>query len=315
MMRVKAFDTSAISLVLTTLLLGGCISVATLAQATYAWGDESTTESTDNMTSNDTPNDKPNKEESPDSPAPSPKPEWLLKEDGWYYIGPDGEPCTGWQLVQGDWYWLDPAQQGRMSTGLFVDETGGTYFSNDKGVMQKNCWAQWQLVQGDWYWLDPAQQGRMSTGLFVDETGGTYFSNDKGVMQKNCWAQSGGAWYWLSSSGSTKSGWLSNKGSWYWLDPAKQGRMATGWLQEGKTWYYLTGSGAMATGWRRGGCRRARPGTTSPARAPWRRERASLTARSTTLTATAPGGALTKQQSYSQNGLNLNPALPTGLFS
>lgn len=183
----------------------------------------------------------PDDTEKPDDPAPTPKPGWLLEDDAWYYIGTDGQHCTGWQLLQGNWYWLDPARQGRMSTGLFTDSNGETYYANDKGVMQRNGWVQarggwywlsasgatktgWLSSKGSWYWLDPTEEGRMATG----------------------WQPIHGEWYYLTGTGAMATGWRKVNGSWYWLKDS--GAMATGWLQQGRTWYYLTGSGAMATG-------------------------------------------------------------------
>ena len=183
----------------------------------------------------------PDDTEKPDDSAPTPKPGWLLEDDAWYYIGTDGQHCTGWQLLQGNWYWLDPARQGRMSTGLFTDSNGGTYYANDKGVMQRNGWVQarggwywlsasgatktgWLSSKGSWYWLDPTEEGRMATG----------------------WQPIHGEWYYLTGTGAMATGWRKVNGSWYWLKDS--GAMATGWLQQGRTWYYLTGSGAMATG-------------------------------------------------------------------
>ena len=183
----------------------------------------------------------PDDTEKPDDPAPTPKPGWLLEDDAWYYIGTDGQHCTGWQLLQGNWYWLDPARQGRMSTGLFTDSNGETYYANDKGVMQRNGWVQarggwywlsasgatktgWLSSKGSWYWLDPTEEGRMATG----------------------WQPIHGEWYYLTGTGAMATGWRKVNGSWYWLKDS--GAMATGWLQQGRTWYYLTASGAMATG-------------------------------------------------------------------
>ena len=183
----------------------------------------------------------PDDTEKPDDPAPTPKPGWLLEDNAWYYIGTDGQHCTGWQLLQGNWYWLDPARQGRMSTGLFTDSNGETYYANDKGVMQRNGWVQarggwywlsasgatktgWLSSKGSWYWLDPTEEGRMATG----------------------WQPIHGEWYYLTGTGAMATGWRKVNGSWYWLKDS--GAMATGWLQQGRTWYYLTGSGAMATG-------------------------------------------------------------------
>ena len=183
----------------------------------------------------------PDDTEKPDDPAPTPKPGWLLEDDAWYYIGTDGQHCTGWQLLQGNWYWLDPARQGRMSTGLFTDSNGETYYANDKGIMQRNGWVQarggwywlsasgatktgWLSSKGSWYWLDPTEEGRMATG----------------------WQPIHGEWYYLTGTGAMATGWRKVNGSWYWLKDS--GAMATGWLQQGRTWYYLTASGAMATG-------------------------------------------------------------------
>ena len=183
----------------------------------------------------------PDDTEKPDDPAPTPKPGWLLEDDAWYYIGTDGQHCTGWQLLQGNWYWLDPARQGRMSTGLFTDSNGETYYANDKGVMQRNGWVQarggwywlsasgatktgWLSSKGSWYWLDPTEEGRMATG----------------------WQPIHGEWYYLTGTGAMATGWRKVNGSWYWLKDS--GAMATGWLQQGRAWYYLTASGAMATG-------------------------------------------------------------------
>ena len=187
------------------------------------------------------PDSAPDETAKPSEPAPAPKPGWLLEDDAWYYIGADGQPCTGWQLIQGNWYWLDSARQGRMATGLFIDDEGKTYYANDKGIMQRNGWVQaregwywlsasgatktgWLSNKGSWYWLDPARQGRMATG----------------------WQPIHGEWYYLTGTGAMATGWRKVNGSWYWLKDS--GAMATGWLQQGRTWYYLTGSGAMATG-------------------------------------------------------------------
>ena len=203
----------------------------------------------------------PDDTEKPDDPAPTPKPGWLLEDDAWYYIGTDGQHCTGWQLLQGNWYWLDPARQGRMSTGLFADSNGETYYANDKGVMQRNGWVQarggwywlsasgatktgWLSSKGSWYWLDPTEEGRMATG-WQPIHGEWYYLTGTGAMATG-WRKVNGSWYWLKDSGAMATGWRKVNGSWYWLKDS--GAMATGWLQQGRTWYYLTGSGAMATG-------------------------------------------------------------------
>ena len=203
----------------------------------------------------------PDDTEKPDDPAQTPKPGWLLEDNAWYYIGTDGQHCTGWQLLQGNWYWLDPARQGRMSTGLFTDSNGETYYANDKGVMQRNGWVQarggwywlsasgatktgWLSSKGSWYWLDPTEEGRMATG-WQPIHGEWYYLTGTGAMATG-WRKVNGSWYWLKDSGAMATGWRKVNGSWYWLKDS--GAMATGWLQQGRTWYYLTGSGAMATG-------------------------------------------------------------------
>ena len=203
----------------------------------------------------------PDDTEKPDDPAQTPKPGWLLEDNAWYYIGTDGQHCTGWQLLQGNWYWLAPARQGRMSTGLFTDSNGETYYANDKGVMQRNGWVQarggwywlsasgatktgWLSSKGSWYWLDPTEEGRMATG-WQPIHGEWYYLTGTGAMATG-WRKVNGSWYWLKDSGAMATGWRKVNGSWYWLKDS--GAMATGWLQQGRTWYYLTGSGAMATG-------------------------------------------------------------------
>ena len=53
--------------------------------------------------------------------------------------------------------------------------------------------------------------------------------DNDGKITKNKWIQTGGKWYYMTSSGA----------------------MATGWQQIGGKWYYMNSSGVMTIGWQK----------------------------------------------------------------
>jgi glucan-binding YG repeat protein len=197
---------------------------------------------------------------------------WNKIGDSWYYYNADHSVYLGWLLSGGSWYYLDPAQSGRMLTGL--QRIGGDWFlfaGGDSGNMLEGWqygsdgfWRYfatggsgraaigWLYQGGSWYYLD-SSDGRMLEGL--QRIGGSLYylqGGGSGRMLEG-WQRPDGIWrYFHPGSGHAASGWLSEGGSWYYLDLA-DGRMLEGWqtINEGgvDVWYYLyPGNGRMAVG-------------------------------------------------------------------
>ena len=86
---------------------------------------------------------------------------WVLRPEGWYYLGGDGVMKTGWQLVGGAWYYLDGENleyPGLMTgTGWHLIQ-GQKYYMTGSGAMATD----WLPSSEGWYYL--GGDGAMKTG-------------------------------------------------------------------------------------------------------------------------------------------------------
>ena len=131
-------------------------------------------------------------------------------------------------------------QDGKRVRGLYEYE-GATYFFNDQGFMQTECWIEfdegwryfaedgkmvtgWLQLGNVWYYLDP------ETGLMFDDGlaiigKSTYYFYDWGGMASDWWYEASDGWYFFGGSGAMKTAqWTQWKGEWYYL--TESGRMA-----------------------------------------------------------------------------------------
>ena len=94
---------------------------------------------------------------------------WWSHEGGRYYTVPSGWTLTGWHADAGKWYYLDPANYGRMMTGLIEVNGLKSYLGSD-GVMATG----WVWIDGRCYYFDASgymQTSKWIGSYWVDETG------------------------------------------------------------------------------------------------------------------------------------------------
>lgn len=194
---------------------------------------------------------------------------WLKDTDGsWYYFtSATANPSTGWIKLKKTWYYLDPAENGKMKTGLFNDGKAN-YIASASGAMQANKWVKlgtdwyyatksgalktgWLKSGGKWYWLQADKQGLMASNQWITDQNKRYYLSASGAM-KTGWVKDGTDWYYTNKSGASQTGWVKSNKKWYWLIPEDGGKMAQNqWIEDKGKRYYLTnkGPGQMATGW------------------------------------------------------------------
>ena len=208
---------------------------------------------------------------------------WVRASDGWYYADEGGYPASGWRWVGSEWYYLDPADNGRMKTGLYQVE-GVDYYSLDDGTLVSGQWAVlpdgterlaaysgmlssfyrsegvlysiesssvlsgWVPFDGNRIYVDPETHKQRSGWTLVE---GTWYFLGFGLgFPETGWIWDG-AWYYCDEAGAMLIGWHRIDSCWYYLDPTCGGRMAQGETFDGSAWYYLEpGSGKMLIGWR-----------------------------------------------------------------
>lgn len=98
---------------------------------------------------------------------------WILYEEDWYYLAPDGKRKTDFLTLGSVCYYLSP-DTGKMQTGrMTIDET--EYFFYDWGGMAKACWV--RFSDGWRYYLPDGSLARDrlitdgETTVYVDENG------------------------------------------------------------------------------------------------------------------------------------------------
>ena len=185
-------------------------------------------------------------------------PGWNKLNDGtWCYGLEDKTAKTGWLKDAGRWYWLDPAEGGRMATGLreiggasyhfaasgemsvgWAKEAGAWYYAAESGTLVTG----WLEDAGRWYWL--ADDGSMQTG-WLEDAGKSYWLKASGAMACDEWEEVDGDWYHFAAGGYAETGWIEDAGKSYWLDPIENGRMASGLFEVGGEWFTSDDNGVV----------------------------------------------------------------------
>ncbi len=134
-------------------------------------------------------------------------------------------------------------------TGFQKFETGGTFYFNEKGAMQKG-WKYLQYGVGKFGWFFFNNEGYMRTGWQQIRVDGNdnyyYFDTTTGVMLTGFQKIEGRRFYLDKKNGDMRRGWSYleyGNGKWGWFFFHSSGDMAHGWLQmryEGRDrWFYF----------------------------------------------------------------------------